>query len=953
VTLANLSEIDARRLERLCTELSSWPDCVCVDSLTQAIRKASREKIPILFAPQKPLVIAQQFQVHPDLVVVDEVTGSLGLVTVLPHDMSADEAEKTIERRIDEAAYARNLFLNHKSANDRVPWTLEVVFVTDLKHRTGVTQAFRGIATRTDYLYAIGINRLEWTADWDSDDASTTSLRPAMRRAFAFLMTGIRKWYRDVLAEEKHKERESSKRKASRRLTEIRLRDYRLPGDRSLTIEGADKDRDVIQLVYGHNGSGKSSFVEALEYVVTGGIVRLGELITHDQFRETIVNKDVLKTDEDASATVELFVSGRKSPLKFPVRKKSCERPLGDHVNAQSFRLDLAAMDRLLLSSPAERTEIFMQAFFSREEIELRKSVPRARQAVHVVWESVPERLREALRPADRPMPALDQVRARLGWLRSESGTPDPKIGMACLPLSLVDLHQLATAGSKLGQLLEKLQRMDIASLAGPEAEPRSPVDIREFPNWLSSLEGVLTRMAAGAANRRGQLEHAISALELLTGWHVSDTPLPTGHNIVSDLNQWLDASATADLVDQHLQLVQIIRAVESTGQSFPGMEPVGLFKKNLGSRTEQHLKDWRDRTRELANEAQKRLPQTQLTGDIATADVDPSRSSVPHPMLTSQQIRALDQVSSDLAPGDRAQALKDSLPLGQRVQDVINSQQIDSEFRIGEPGWADTLIEQLKKRHAAVDHLVREFTSDRRSTVPLLESVLDAFEELGREQSRMQSTFLAMMGMPVGASAEAPVAEFDLSAKGVAGSGVYDALNEMTALFTPARWAYEDVIVRIENEQQASLESEGQVAWRTMDGKRADLRLNTAQLNTVILAMFLLMARRVPNPLKLLILDDPFQNMDELTVSAVARGMSRLARVWNHDTDDAWTILLFLHGEETLQRLRHEMATTIHMLPFQVPSGSKTALPKKVPERLKQGVQTRLASLTTLLTEE
>jgi hypothetical protein len=56
----------------------------------------------------------------------------------------------------------------------------------------------------------------------------------------------------------------------------------------------------------------------------------------------------------------------------------------------------------------------------------------------------------------------------------------------------------------------------------------------------------------------------------------------------------------------------------------------------------------------------------------------------------------------------------------------------------------------------------------------------------------------------------------------------------------------------------------------------RADVRLNTAELNVFTLALFLLCAVRLPNPLRLLILDDPLQNMDELTVATVVPSRSR-----------------------------------------------------------------------------
>jgi len=103
-------------------------------------------------------------------------------------------------------------------------------------------------------------------------------------------------------------------------------------------------------------------------------------------------------------------------------------------------------------------------------------------------------------------------------------------------------------------------------------------------------------------------------------------------------------------------------------------------------------------------------------------------------------------------------------------------------------------------------------------------------------------------------------------------------------------------------------------------------LRLNTAELNTFALAFFLLSARRVvSNPLRLLVLDDPLQNMDESTVTAVARGLAKLLRLWKildrAENSMPWQVMLLLHSEEDVERIRQEAPCAVYSLPWLSPA--------------------------------
>ena len=117
----------------------------------------------------------------------------------------------------------------------------------------------------------------------------------------------------------------------------------------------------------------------------------------------------------------------------------------------------------------------------------------------------------------------------------------------------------------------------------------------------------------------------------------------------------------------------------------------------------------------------------------------------------------------------------------------------------------------------------------------------------------------------------------------------------------TPARWAYDDVEVTREVAAGADT-MELKIFGST--GTTADLLLNTAELNVFTLAIYLLAAFRAENPLGILLFDDPLQNMDELTVTTVARGLAKVARVF----PPGWQLVFLFHGEDDLERFRQEI---------------------------------------------
>ena len=149
-------------------------------------------------------------------------------------------------------------------------------------------------------------------------------------------------------------------------------------------------------------------------------------------------------------------------------------------------------------------------------------------------------------------------------------------------------------------------------------------------------------------------------------------------------------------------------------------------------------------------------------------------------------------------------------------------------------------------------------------------------------------------------------------------------AINELMALFTPARWAYPDILLPHNLADKISMPIHLQGGKEPI---RAELHLNTAELNLFTVALFVLCIGCVKKPLNLLVLDDPLQNMDELTATALARGLAKVVRLWA-DLGRREEILLLFHGYNDLDRFSSEMMAATYRLSWLSPTGVTTPVP-------------------------
>jgi hypothetical protein len=233
----------------------------------------------------------------------------------------------------------------------------------------------------------------------------------------------------------------------------------------------------------------------------------------------------------------------------------------------------------------------------------------------------------------------------------------------------------------------------------------------------------------------------------------------------------------------------------------------------------------------------------------------------------------------------------------------------------IGRPGGLDAAIAEVRELISVCERLQQAVTGPAYSgtaRLQMAEALVEAARTLKQLARDLPKSFFQRL-----AGGEDDVLK-----------DLIGAFNELLALMTPARWTYRDIILEpeIAKPQQPAPPGAGpapSLGLATVEGARADLLFNTAELNSSALALFLLLAPRLPNRLRLLVLDDPLQNMDEMTVITVARALSRLLRVGVYSR--GWQILAFFHGEENVDRIREETSAVVFHLPWLQPSAANS----------------------------
>jgi hypothetical protein len=841
--------------------------------------------------------------------ICDGYLGTLGIADLLEVSPQAvvEDVERQVQRLVDRAAQFRQILLldaeernqkAHEPKDNVVAMTVELVLVVDAPAASSsdpIGQALARLARETTYLRTIGVSVLySQSGGFDRAD---------LRRAFPWLLIDTREWFSHAT------ELTEPLKLQCQKAWKLRIEQYRLSGAREIHFAPGC----TLHVIHGYNGSGKSTVTEALELLLTGYIERLEEagyknyfdVVRHrptqipgatrdDNTPPALPTQVILYSDEKEVHTITVSAEGQSAGM-MSIPSPEARPP------AALFRLDQRFMDKLVTRRDADRYELFLRAFFPREYPLLEK-LDKTRTDAEQAFTDLPEKFSKDL-PKDgeaRIRSALD----RLQWTQrpGSSWEGGPLAVMeSVLPLTAAQVRLLARLNPTVAHTLSRWDS-DPNSFQTPEQ------DLAKCDNGLESLAGQL------AQSILPNLETSLRVLKEFENWEAS-APQQILHTFEQSVGAWLELEALADLISKYHDVTATLSAAREKGWHPTHEEARLLPAQDLTPQQIGALREAKRKIREdtaKARDAVEKLAGGKQTPGAAAASgqQEPLRRT-----LRDDEIAALNMIGSWL---ESVQQPPTPDGLGKFFADALrtgNSPTLPKakNVKIGRPGGLQPAIDELQALLEAAKQFDQAWKRGAGKLMGQYQRARQAwitFSELQKMQADIGEKFLERIGE----------------------QRLNTAMNELLALFKPAAWGYQDITLEVkavEQEQPAPAASSaqntapkasetatrgrGQFRLLTRDGSPAELRLNTAELNSFVVALFLLCAPRVDNPLRLIVLDDPLQNMDEMTVNALSRGLAKLVRI----LPSGWQILALFHGDEDLHRIHEETRSAVYLLPW------------------------------------
>jgi hypothetical protein len=388
-------------------------------------------------------------------------------------------------------------------------------------------------------------------------------------------------------------------------------------------------------------------------------------------------------------------------------------------------------------------------------------------------------------------------------------------------------------------------------------------------------------------------LETSVRVLQEFRTW-TAGTQIHAG-NFRSDLNEWLDRRALVDLFTRAGELVRTLEVATSRDWQPDDRDRellrIDSLRPNLSD-------DLSKRLAELINDMNVARGRVENSKEVAASDAFSSAGTSAEPpkpaaarrrWLSPGEVEALDRAGA-LLPSAHA---NDSLGVIFVRALAKDREEKLADGAIGRSGGLDQTINEAAELLEACKRLQQATATRSLVGSDLLDhtgNLVRAAQDLKKKLEALPGTFF-----------------HELTANELERDALGAACNELLALVTPARWVYRDI------DWTARIDAHGPVLGWDTDGAPASLLFNTAELNAFALVLFLLLAPRQPNDLRVLVLDDPLQNMDELTVVTLGRALAKLQKVY----PPGWLLLAFFHGEDNVERLRHEAPSHVYHLPW------------------------------------
>jgi|GEM_PF-4859536 ATPase involved in DNA repair len=830
-------------------------------------------------------------------IVIDPQLGTLGLVHILDSRRPVREA---IEHAVEQASFLRHL-IGEKRAQQPdpshdMPYAIQVVFIDCNRCAPNAGQILHDILRSSDLPYALGIGFAPSLVDTE------------LRHAFCWLLPATRHWFNTLQS--------SRRRSPGVAWSTLELHNFRRPG-----IRRWEKSPHAhLHVLHGHNGSGKSTLAEGFEFLLTGHSARLDlgvprSLSPHRSGPQPaqlapLVWKPRMRLNGASapaySARVRLFApnSTRSPLLENDTARPRCTNP----IPADSFRLDERLSDRLIFTTPEARFDTWFQAFFAdldqhrATRAEVTAKLRAAIEGLHAADEpvtSAPSSSGETdTRSAD--LRVAQVIEGLIGFARMHLASGKPAAGPRKKSvLNLAALLELLPGNIKLGPDAE-LDRLKPLKLKLP-ALLRQPLRINRRTGELLHKNALRRDLSAAITEDRSTLarwQGAITTdLDRLIArlsrdlYGRSGKARGGGHSV---LNLWMRHVALADLHEKARVIAgTLASAPAASAEPFSLIAPPGSAAA-IAEQATEHRREC-DRLREEVSSAigRARRGMTLASAQVRVGELGPLE-------------RAIDaRVFGDLLDSSDKPALREIVR--HRKPGAVRT------LRIGSPGWTTALRAPLKARKLALERLAF-LPASSISPAQRADWIVDAIDAVFRFvvlQEKGETRFIEELRK----------------------TRLAEAIEELVTLLTPASWAYAVVHSQVApsdaaNNTSASLKL-------TVGDHDAPQIFNTAERNALALALHLLCAPRVENPYRVIFLDDPLQNMDELTVTAVARGLSRFLRLWATDPYlGSWDIVLLLHGQDDCERILRECPAARYDFPWLSPEDAPASSSKSVKGR-------------------
>jgi energy-coupling factor transporter ATP-binding protein EcfA2 len=869
-------------IEELAAELSAQFGIVRCASVGELLKRSTDRACRLVAG--KCVRIAGYYELAPAMMIYDARLGTLGLVETV----SRADDESQWQRKIEQAAAARQIFIEEAESESRrkerkLALQVEIVLLVSGEAPKGadpLRTVLTKIARETGYLRLIGLSVLEI----DKHPQFTAGV---LRRAFPWLLKDTESWF-----EKKARPANGITWKKAEQGFTLEMCDYRIAGRRKFAFRAATEA--WLNLVHGHNGSGKSALAEALELLVTDRIQRLDDGGEKNYFRAVRYrpsNEGLPETPAEARIATDALLAKAVIQDNQPVIREGKEP--NTSLPANSFRIDQLFMDKLIRSNAGERAALFLDAFSPGERSNFTR-LQESRASLRLAWDALPEHAKaKAQSESDASSPRTTLSDEQIAeYVENVFGGVFPASESGAAQSSEATETQPEELSPTILEALLPCDRSDLQLLAQLNPRLRDKVDaffgttnMAAVSDALSQLQSALSMLFSALPSHIADLRTAQRIFQEFGKWKASGI-IEKGVTFEADLTGWLELQALLDLSTKWGEVANTISAARQNGWEPDPSDEVALSITTAPVSWDERLGN----LREQLNGARARLEAWREAEAEGAGERAQSGARQFRRWLSPVEVEALNRVGRVLTSTEGKEAL------GVRFNRALaqNRRENMAKGVIGKPGGLEDALKEATAMLGACERLQANSSANmggagQLEAIRKLVSAVRYFKEVTEHVSK--SFFLELAG------SDAKVREY-LSA----------AFNELLALTTPARWVYRDIELspEIDGGQPA-------MGLQTREGARAELLFNTAELNASALVLFLLLAPRLANPLQLLILDDPLQNMDELTVITLARAFAKLRFVF----PAGWQMLALFHGEESVERIREEASCLVYHLPW------------------------------------